>query len=683
MTQLVTFRLGGALYGVDVTQVQEVLHQQQRTRVPLAPRTVAGLVNLRGQVVLAVDLRARLALTRGEIALLAGEAVAAEDLLGQAIDGFERADDPCGCSDAHLLAASLAHEHGRCEARDAAFLRAADLARLGGDALRERICRVTYAVFDDYARFGHRERRWEALIAGCEAGTDPCLRRIALEYRLLIQGNSGDFLRALHFAREALDLAVGTGHHRQAALHRTNIAITLWKLQEHDAALEVLHDAVARIRASGWPVMLGIALQASARVLVDVGRLSEARRLAEEAHACATCFPDGFNVALTQHTLGDIELAEGRHEFALGHFERALAHGRRTRAPALEMRSLIMVAEALLRLDRADEAACAAEASLALARETDGRLSAYESLRILAEIHHRLGTPAPAGSPWPEARLHYLQEALAAIGDIQGVASPPDLLERLAQAHAQRGDLRAAYRHAQAAIDARARLYAQRAARNVVAFEIRRENDRIRAQAAHEAMLGQAHREHAQALAQHGETLQRLAAVGREITAHLDAGRLFDALPRHARALMDTGSFCLRLLSEDGRCLAGVVGREDGEPSSPHDVRLDDPTSAVAACARTRRPCVEAWSAQGPGPAATSGPCPGDTMHAPLLSDDRLLGTLSVQAHADQACGERELAILRSLAGFLSVALENARACAQLRRLPRVARPSPSIAEPR
>ena len=62
MTQLVTFRLGGALYGVDVTQVQEVLHQQQRTRVPLAPRTVAGLVNLRGQVVLAVDLRARLAL---------------------------------------------------------------------------------------------------------------------------------------------------------------------------------------------------------------------------------------------------------------------------------------------------------------------------------------------------------------------------------------------------------------------------------------------------------------------------------------------------------------------------------------------------------------------------------------------------------------------------------------------
>ena len=66
MTQLVTFRLGGALYGVDVTQVQEVLHQQQRTRVPLAPRTVAGLVNLRGQVVLAVDLRERLALPARE-----------------------------------------------------------------------------------------------------------------------------------------------------------------------------------------------------------------------------------------------------------------------------------------------------------------------------------------------------------------------------------------------------------------------------------------------------------------------------------------------------------------------------------------------------------------------------------------------------------------------------------------
>ena len=62
MTQYVTFTLGGALYGVDVTRVQEALRAPTRTRVPLAPVDVAGLVNLRGQVVLTIDLRPRLGL---------------------------------------------------------------------------------------------------------------------------------------------------------------------------------------------------------------------------------------------------------------------------------------------------------------------------------------------------------------------------------------------------------------------------------------------------------------------------------------------------------------------------------------------------------------------------------------------------------------------------------------------
>lgn len=60
MSQYVTFTLDGTLYGVDVTRVQEVLRSHTRTRVPLADPTIAGLVNLRGQVVLTVDLRTRL-----------------------------------------------------------------------------------------------------------------------------------------------------------------------------------------------------------------------------------------------------------------------------------------------------------------------------------------------------------------------------------------------------------------------------------------------------------------------------------------------------------------------------------------------------------------------------------------------------------------------------------------------
>ena len=58
--QLATFRLDGDLYGVEVEHVQEVLKSQGLTRVPLAPAAVAGLINLRGQVVTAIELRERL-----------------------------------------------------------------------------------------------------------------------------------------------------------------------------------------------------------------------------------------------------------------------------------------------------------------------------------------------------------------------------------------------------------------------------------------------------------------------------------------------------------------------------------------------------------------------------------------------------------------------------------------------
>ena len=58
--QLLAFRLEGDLYGVDVAFVQEVLRSHRLARVPLAPPAVAGLINLRGQVVTAIDLRERL-----------------------------------------------------------------------------------------------------------------------------------------------------------------------------------------------------------------------------------------------------------------------------------------------------------------------------------------------------------------------------------------------------------------------------------------------------------------------------------------------------------------------------------------------------------------------------------------------------------------------------------------------
>lgn len=60
--QFCTFFLRGLFFGVDVRTVQEVIRYQEMTRVPLASPCVSGLINLRGQIVTAIDLRRRLGL---------------------------------------------------------------------------------------------------------------------------------------------------------------------------------------------------------------------------------------------------------------------------------------------------------------------------------------------------------------------------------------------------------------------------------------------------------------------------------------------------------------------------------------------------------------------------------------------------------------------------------------------
>jgi purine-binding chemotaxis protein CheW len=58
--QFCTFFVNDLLFGVEVLDVEEIMSQHQVEPVPLSPPTVAGLVNHRGQIVTAIDMRQRL-----------------------------------------------------------------------------------------------------------------------------------------------------------------------------------------------------------------------------------------------------------------------------------------------------------------------------------------------------------------------------------------------------------------------------------------------------------------------------------------------------------------------------------------------------------------------------------------------------------------------------------------------
>ena len=54
--------MGGQLFGLPISRVQDVFAPDRLTRVPLAPPEIAGLLNLRGRIVTAIDLRLRFGL---------------------------------------------------------------------------------------------------------------------------------------------------------------------------------------------------------------------------------------------------------------------------------------------------------------------------------------------------------------------------------------------------------------------------------------------------------------------------------------------------------------------------------------------------------------------------------------------------------------------------------------------
>jgi purine-binding chemotaxis protein CheW len=62
MEQFCTFYLEKHFCGIEVRRVQEIVKFQPMTRVPLAASVIRGLINLRGQIITAVDMRQRLEL---------------------------------------------------------------------------------------------------------------------------------------------------------------------------------------------------------------------------------------------------------------------------------------------------------------------------------------------------------------------------------------------------------------------------------------------------------------------------------------------------------------------------------------------------------------------------------------------------------------------------------------------
>ena len=608
---------------------------------------------------------ARLQLVCAEADWLAGRLDAAASRADDAL----QSSDALVRADAHWLRAMLAIDRGDWSGKDAELQAMAQAAR-GVDASRVDIAEAAQAYFSAFRDSSTAHARWGARFATEQDGLSTAAGCWAEDFRAVCAHHASDFVPAIRHFTRAYTLALASGQPRRAVIAATNTGDSLNHLNDYPAALEWMQRGLELARAAGGPGAMGVALLQTAHTLRLLDRLDASRAMLHEALALMAPLAASRNHAYAMWQLVEVELAAGHAADALA-AARALAE----RADALQQSDLQSharcgQARALLALGQPVQALAAAEAAV---RHGEGAPNwQVAALRVMADVHaldvgHAL--PAPADVEAPSVALHVLLQALALADGIARFTAPGELLDAVAREYARLGDYPQAYAFSQRAGVSRETSRSQEARNRAVAMQVTHDTERARAEAEHQRSL-------ARAQAERLETLERLGAIGREITRNLEPSAILAALDQHVRALLDTTSLVIHRVSADGRELVMVFGVEAGAPLPPHRIALDDLQRPAARCARERR---EIMTSGEPGEARAGVDADDGAagrvgavvdlrsfMCAPLSDADRLLGVMGIGSERPSAYAERELAIFRTLCAYGAIALANADAQAQL-----------------
>ncbi len=614
---------------------------------------------------------ARLQLIWAETKWLRGDLAQAQMIAQQAWDIFTRHACPEGVSDVHWLMASIELDRGNMERLREELLLVAEAGRLAQDSLRVNMALVCQARLDALNDFNLAQERWGNRFDPDQAGQHPALLSFIAEFVSFVAVQRGDYAYAIaHFIR-AQDLALQTGQIRLAMSTMTNIGNSFSNLNDHHTALEWMQRGLDLARAGAWVPRIGIALMQTGETLRLLGQLDAAQEMLDEALNKMAPLAGSRSYAICLNYLADLQLDQGRYADALDTFrllqQRANALGQLD----FQIDSLRGQAHALSFLGKADAALQAANEALAMAKAHHDAILQMAAFRVLIDIHRRfplLGMDSTKSTISVASRtLHYLLQAMQVASSIEGYIMPGDLLDALAREYAQAGDYEQAYAISLRAISARETTHSQDATNRAIAMQVRHQTENAQAEGEYHQQLAASEARRAEVLQRTTITLERLSAIGREITAHLEAQAVFEALNRHVHGLLNASALAIYLALPDQITLRGAFAVEQGVIISVPDIRLDDPSAYSARCARERNEIVlnfpkdELLHNLVPGTLH----CPSK-LYAPLLLGERLLGVMTIQSSQVNAYAERERLIFRTLCAYGAIALDNAQAYQQL-----------------
>jgi signal transduction histidine kinase len=180
-------------------------------------------------------------------------------------------------------------------------------------------------------------------------------------------------------------------------------------------------------------------------------------------------------------------------------------------------------------------------------------------------------------------------------------------------------------------------------------------------------------------LAKQKENVELLSEIGKEITASLDADTIFYKLYEHVNQLVDATIFGVGVFHPEKEQIEYRLAIEKGKRYAPYAREMSDKNQFPVWCIEHREPVFindveteygryigEYKHLGGQLEDGTISENPSSLIYLPLISQEKVLGVISIQSFRKNAYTEYHLNLLQNLAAYTSIALDNADAYRQL-----------------
>lgn len=157
-----------------------------------------------------------------------------------------------------------------------------------------------------------------------------------------------------------------------------------------------------------------------------------------------------------------------------------------------------------------------------------------------------------------------------------------------------------------------------------------------------------------------------LSVIGKKISKHLSVDLIAENLYQELNQLMDADMFGVGLLNKEGTSLVFRGVYEKGKVLDEYQIGLNEDRMAIRCFKNIEEIEIKDWGKDhkkyvSKSYEAKAGELPESLIYHPLVIDEKAIGVISVQSFVKNAYSQNHLFIIRNLAQYVALALENAR----------------------